>query len=195
MKHSYLLDDPLSAVDAHVGRSLFRNCIRGLLRSKCVLLVTHALEYLPACDNIVVIEKGMIQDQGSYTHVSANQNGVLAGLLKAQKEAKAQSVSPITPLSPLSPIESEGVEKLQSDSVSTSMMIDDQTGTTDGVMCDTTITDVSADIPTDPTTTDPPTNDSSTTQTGELITEETRITGTVNRSVYSMYLQLPEGFG
>ena len=152
-----------------------------------MLLVTHALEYLPACDNIVVIEKGMIQDQGSYTHVSANQNGVLAGLLKAQKEAKAQSVSPITPLSPLSPIESEGVEKLQSDSVSTSMMIDDQTGTTDGVMCDTTITDVSADIPTDPTTTDPPTNDSSTTQTGELITEETRITGTVNRSVYSMY--------
>ena len=134
MKHSYLLDDPLSAVDAHVGRSLFRNCIRGLLRSKCVLLVTHALEYLPACDNIVVIEKGMIQDQGSYTHVSANQNGVLAGLLKAQKEAKAQSVSPITPLSPLSPIESEGVEKLQSDSVSTSMMIGDQTGTTDGVI-------------------------------------------------------------
>ena len=99
-----------------------------------MLLVTHALEYLPACDNIVVIEKGVIQDQSSYTHVSANQNGVLAGLLKAQKEAKAQSVSPITPLSPLSPIESEGVEKLQSDSVSTSMMIGDQTGTTDGVI-------------------------------------------------------------
>ena len=88
MKYSYLLDDPLSAVDAHVGRSLFRNCIRGMLRSKCILLVTHALEYLPACDHIVVLQKGVIQDQGSYSHVSAKEDGVLAGLLKAQKKVR-----------------------------------------------------------------------------------------------------------
>jgi ATP-binding cassette subfamily C (CFTR/MRP) protein 4 len=28
----YLLDDPLSAVDAHVGKHLFEKCIRGFLR-------------------------------------------------------------------------------------------------------------------------------------------------------------------
>ena len=31
---TYLLDDPLSAVDAHVGKHLFEKCIQGLLRDK-----------------------------------------------------------------------------------------------------------------------------------------------------------------
>jgi ABC-type taurine transport system ATPase subunit len=43
-----LLDDPLSAVDSHVGRALFEECIRGVLRAKTVLLVTNALQ-VPAC--------------------------------------------------------------------------------------------------------------------------------------------------
>ena len=43
---TYLLDDPLSAVDVHVGRHLFTNCIRGFLKNKAVILVTHQLQYL-----------------------------------------------------------------------------------------------------------------------------------------------------
>lgn len=42
----YLLDDPLSAVDTHVGKELFEKCITGLLRDKTVVLVTHQLQYL-----------------------------------------------------------------------------------------------------------------------------------------------------
>ena len=34
----YLLDDPLSAVDAHVGRHLFTQCIRGFLRDKGIFI-------------------------------------------------------------------------------------------------------------------------------------------------------------
>lgn len=37
----YLLDDVLSAVDAHVGEQIFKHCIRGMLRDKAVILVTH----------------------------------------------------------------------------------------------------------------------------------------------------------
>ena len=37
----YLLDDPLSAVDAHVGRHLFNSCICGLLLESTRVLVTH----------------------------------------------------------------------------------------------------------------------------------------------------------
>lgn len=62
----YLLDDPLSAVDAHVGRHLFNKCLLGLLGSTTRVLVTHQLQYLPAADVILVIRDGRIVDRGSY---------------------------------------------------------------------------------------------------------------------------------
>lgn len=42
----YLLDDPLSAVDTHVGRHIFTQCIMGALRDKTVLFVTHQLQVI-----------------------------------------------------------------------------------------------------------------------------------------------------
>uniref|UniRef100_A0A4W6FXN5 Multidrug resistance-associated protein 4 n=1 Tax=Lates calcarifer TaxID=8187 RepID=A0A4W6FXN5_LATCA len=55
----YLLDDPLSAVDAEVGRHLFEECICGLLRKKPRILVTHQLQYLKAADQIIVLKEVM----------------------------------------------------------------------------------------------------------------------------------------
>lgn len=43
----YLLDDPLSAVDAHVARFLVEKCLLGILREKTVVLVTHQLQFVP----------------------------------------------------------------------------------------------------------------------------------------------------
>lgn len=56
----YLLDDPLSAVDAHVGRRIFNNCIRGLLKGKTVLLVTHQLQYLSLCSRVAYVESQQV---------------------------------------------------------------------------------------------------------------------------------------
>uniref|UniRef100_A0A8C4HTI5 Multidrug resistance-associated protein 4 n=1 Tax=Dicentrarchus labrax TaxID=13489 RepID=A0A8C4HTI5_DICLA len=53
----YLLDDPLSAVDAEVGKHLFEQCICGLLKNKCRILVTHQQQHLKAADQIVVIKE------------------------------------------------------------------------------------------------------------------------------------------
>uniref|UniRef100_A0AAY4DHT8 ATP-binding cassette, sub-family C (CFTR/MRP), member 4 n=1 Tax=Denticeps clupeoides TaxID=299321 RepID=A0AAY4DHT8_9TELE len=56
----YLLDDPLSAVDAEVGKHLFEKCICGLLRKKPRILVTHQLQYLQAADRILVLNEVLV---------------------------------------------------------------------------------------------------------------------------------------
>ncbi|KAF5016968.1 hypothetical protein F66182_11187, partial [Fusarium sp. NRRL 66182] len=55
-----LMDDPLSAVDAHVGRHIMDQAICGLLKDKCRILATHQLHVLSRCDRIVVMDDGHI---------------------------------------------------------------------------------------------------------------------------------------
>lgn len=55
-----LMDDPLSAVDAHVGRHIMDKAICGLLKDRCRILATHQLHVLNRCDRIVVMEEGRI---------------------------------------------------------------------------------------------------------------------------------------
>ena len=63
----YLLDDPLAAVDAHVGQHLFEQCILTLKkRNKCIILVTNALQFLRSSTSIVVLREGQIVESGSY---------------------------------------------------------------------------------------------------------------------------------
>ena len=72
----YLLDDPLSAVDAHVGRHLFDACMCGLLAGKTRILVTHQLHYLPAADLVAVVKHGTISDIGSYSELVTRGGGL-----------------------------------------------------------------------------------------------------------------------
>ena len=65
----YLLDDPLSAVDSIVAERLYRECIRGLLHDKIVVLVTHQLRFIHDSDLVLVLDRGEPQCIGSYTEV------------------------------------------------------------------------------------------------------------------------------
>ncbi|KAG0327991.1 hypothetical protein BGZ99_006490 [Dissophora globulifera] len=69
----YLLDDPLSAVDAHVDRHLWRNLIgpSGLLKDKARVLVTHGIHHLKDMDKIVMMKGGCIAELGTYTELMA----------------------------------------------------------------------------------------------------------------------------
>ena len=64
----YMLDDPLSAVDAHVGAHMFEKVIgsHGMLKDKTRILVTHSARYLPQMDRIFVMKDGRISEQGNY---------------------------------------------------------------------------------------------------------------------------------
>ncbi|KAF9914815.1 hypothetical protein BX616_007504, partial [Lobosporangium transversale] len=64
----YLFDDPLSAVDAHVGRTIFDKVIgpRGLLAGKSRVLVTHQIQYLAQSTSIMMLRNGQIVEQGTY---------------------------------------------------------------------------------------------------------------------------------
>ncbi|CRL03642.1 CLUMA_CG016458, isoform A [Clunio marinus] len=65
----YLLDDPLSAVDANVGRHLFDNCIKEFLKNKLVILVTHQLQYLPTADQILLLNHGIVEGVGTFENL------------------------------------------------------------------------------------------------------------------------------
>uniref|UniRef100_A0A0U9HSG5 Putative ABCC protein n=1 Tax=Chrysomela populi TaxID=154003 RepID=A0A0U9HSG5_CHRPP len=62
----YLLDDPLSAVDANVGKHLYERCIRDFLSNKICVLATHQLQYLKNVDNIIIMNDGEIEMEGTY---------------------------------------------------------------------------------------------------------------------------------
>lgn len=67
-----LLDDPLSAVDAHVGRHIMDKAICGLLKNKCRILATHQLWVLNRCDRIIWLEGGRIQAVDTFDNLMAN---------------------------------------------------------------------------------------------------------------------------
>uniref|UniRef100_A0A1Y1KQ04 Multidrug resistance-associated protein lethal(2)03659 n=1 Tax=Photinus pyralis TaxID=7054 RepID=A0A1Y1KQ04_PHOPY len=63
----YILDDPLSAVDSRVGKSIFDNCFKSLLKDKTVLLITHQVQYLKAAGHIIVLNNGTVTAQGRFS--------------------------------------------------------------------------------------------------------------------------------
>ncbi|XP_066141645.1 ATP-binding cassette sub-family C member 4-like [Euwallacea fornicatus] len=66
----YLLDDPLSSVDTHVGKHLFEKCIVKHLKGKTRILVTHQLQYLKKVDLIIVLYEGTIEALGSFKQLA-----------------------------------------------------------------------------------------------------------------------------
>uniref|UniRef100_A0A671VMR7 ATP-binding cassette, sub-family C (CFTR/MRP), member 3 n=1 Tax=Sparus aurata TaxID=8175 RepID=A0A671VMR7_SPAAU len=101
----YLLDDPLSAVDAHVAKHIFDNLIgpEGLLKGKTRILVTHGISFLPQVDNIMVMVEGRVSEMGSYQEL-LSQNGAFAEFLRnyslediiEEDEATGRETFPLT---------------------------------------------------------------------------------------------------
>ncbi|XP_011505353.1 PREDICTED: probable multidrug resistance-associated protein lethal(2)03659 [Ceratosolen solmsi marchali] len=62
----YIFDDPLSAVDAHVGKHMFEECIVKYLKKRTRILVTHQLQFLRIVNRIIVLKDGQIEAEGTF---------------------------------------------------------------------------------------------------------------------------------
>ena len=84
----YMLDDPLSAVDSQVGKSIFDMVIgpNSMLKDKTRLFVTNSLNFLPQVDEIIMIENGFIVETGTYENL-IEQNGKFTQFMKAFLDA------------------------------------------------------------------------------------------------------------
>jgi len=94
----YLLDDPIAAVDAHVGKHIFQKCIVDELlyrknspagtKEGAVILVTNAIQYLsnPAVDKIVVLDNGCIAEVGTYQELSESPKSLFSAFLSVMAE-------------------------------------------------------------------------------------------------------------
>jgi ATP-binding cassette, subfamily C (CFTR/MRP), member 1 len=67
-----LMDDPLSAVDAHVGRHIMDEAICGIMKDKCRILATHQLHVLNRCDRIIWMNEGRIQSIDTFDNLMNN---------------------------------------------------------------------------------------------------------------------------
>ncbi|XP_062212449.1 putative ABC transporter C family member 15 [Phragmites australis] len=89
----YLLDDPFSAVDAHTGAHLFKECLMRQMSSKTVIYVTHQLEFLRDSDLVLVMKNGRIVQSGKYDDLIVDKDGQLS----KQMDAHNKSLSQVTP--------------------------------------------------------------------------------------------------
>ncbi|KAG6689937.1 hypothetical protein I3842_11G198300 [Carya illinoinensis] len=162
----YLFDDPFSAVDAHTGSHLFKECLLGLLSSKTVIYVTHQVEFLPAADLILVMKDGRITQAGKYNDI-LNSGTDFMELVGAHKKA----LSALDSAESSSVSESTSTRKSVCHMASTNGVVekqenkDNQDGKTDDIIV----------------------------SKGQIIQEEEREKGKVGFSVYWKYITMAFG--
>ncbi|KRF85618.1 multidrug resistance-associated protein 1 isoform X17 [Drosophila virilis] len=88
----YLLDDPLSAVDSHVGKHIFEEVIgpKGMLAKKTRVLVTHGITFLPQTDKIYVMKMGEISENGTYAELLKNRGAFADFLMQHLQEGEEE---------------------------------------------------------------------------------------------------------
>ncbi|GET88665.1 ATP-binding cassette protein subfamily C, member 2, putative [Leishmania tarentolae] len=81
----YLLDDPLSALDAHVGERVMEECFLGALAGKTRVLATHQVHIVPRADYVVALRDGRVEFSG--TSVEFMRTSIYAGMAASEADA------------------------------------------------------------------------------------------------------------
>ncbi|KAJ8721588.1 hypothetical protein PYW07_002363 [Mythimna separata] len=90
---NYFLDDPLSAVDSHVGKHIFEKVLgpSGLLKNKTRVWVTHNVSYLAQTDLVVVLRDGEVSEAGTYQQLLEKKGAFAEFLLHHLSDAERTS--------------------------------------------------------------------------------------------------------
>lgn len=88
-----VMDDPLSAVDAHVGKRIWKQCILGELKDRTRVIATHQLHVLPDVDIVICMKDGAISDIGSYSELM-DKNGEFSELMTQYGGVDKKSANP-----------------------------------------------------------------------------------------------------
>jgi len=86
----YLLDDPLSAVDAKVAKKLYEDAILGMLKGKTVLLVTHQVHFVKDLASIIVMQDGRIAGHGNYAELK-EQHVDVEGIFSTERSKNSRT--------------------------------------------------------------------------------------------------------
>jgi len=88
----YLLDDPFSGLDSRVAKTIFERVIKGLLRNenKTLMLVTHQLQFLRECDEILVFDEGTIAERGTHDQLMAIDRSNYSTLINSPNQMNSE---------------------------------------------------------------------------------------------------------
>lgn len=89
----YLLDDPLSAVDAEVARHIFERCILGHFRARGCILVTHQIQFLKYASNILFLDRGAVVASGTYLELVRTSPAFLHWTETAKRQEHSSTTS------------------------------------------------------------------------------------------------------
>ena len=83
-----LLDDPISALDAHVRKMIFKKVFCDILKDKTRILITHAVDFVHLADRIIIMDDGEIDAQGTFEDLQ--QHPYMKEILKIHNENKVK---------------------------------------------------------------------------------------------------------
>ena len=86
----YIIDDCLSALDAYVGRKIYENVLKGELKNKTIIFITHALHYVTEADRVAVMKNGRIVEIDTPSALQANANSEYNRLTVNTKHAEIE---------------------------------------------------------------------------------------------------------
>lgn len=83
-----MLDEATSALDSYTEKEI-QGALERVARDRTTLVIAHRLSTVVHADNIVVLDKGQVVEQGTHSELLAKQ-GLYAGLWERQREAEQE---------------------------------------------------------------------------------------------------------